>query len=554
MSRIRPRTIPAAAAIAAAALTASACTGSSTSSPSAGATGKAVQHFAGNQVTTGTASKDLSSVTWFGDYRPLISMDPLRLADYPEETIIPNVCEPMIRVAPDYSLRPGLVSWKFTTPTSLQLTVRTGVKFSDATAMTAQDVAYSLNRNLAPAVASNYGYAFANVKSIAVQGAATVVVSLKQPQPNFVNTLATLAGAVVEKAFTEKAGKSFGSPKTGVMCTGPFAFKSYDGTSELVLVRNDGYWDAAHKAKAARFTFVFPVDPSAIANGFTSGRMDGGFDVPINLIKSLKSAGNGKLYVGGLGSTPVNIDLLMSKSSGPGADPRVRRALSMVIDRKAIASTIYGGAADPLYQVSGPGLWGYAKNQYEAAYRGYVTAPDVAGAKKLIAAAGATGKTLVFGYPAGDPTSVQLATVIQQEAGQIGVKIKLAGLPNQQYGSLFGDPKARAPYDMFITKNYVELPDPQVMDQLYATAGGATNFSGYDNPTVAKDLAAASAAATPAERAQLVIAAERQLAQDLPSIPIVTPRAVVFLDSRVTGAPLTFSFMSSPWAAAIGGR
>ena len=41
---------------------------------------------------------------------------------------------------------------------------------------------------------------------------------------------------------------------------------------------------------------------------------------------------------------------------------------------------------------------------------------------------------------------------------------------------------------------------------------------------------------------------------NLPSIPIVTPRAVVFLDSRVTGAPLTFSFMSSPWAAAIGGR
>jgi len=134
------------------------------------------------------------------------------------------------------------------------------------------------------------------------------------------------------------------------------------------------------------------------------------------------------------------------------------------------------------------------------------------------------------------------------------LKIKLAGLPNQQYGSLFGDPKARAPYDLFITKNYVELPDPVEMDQLYATAGGATNFSGYDNAAVAKNLADASAASTPADRARLVIAAEQQLAKDLPSIPIVTPRAVVFLDSRVTGAPLSFAFMSSPWAAAIGGR
>jgi len=553
MRRPRLRTIRATAALAAV-LAAAACTGSSSGAPKAAATGKAVQHFTGTQVTTGSATKDLASVTWFGDYRPVLSMDPLRLADYPEETIIPNVCEPMIRVAPNYALSPGVVSWTYTTPTSLQLTVRAGVKFSDGTAMTAPDVAYSLNRNLDPAVASNYGYAFANVKRIAVSGASTVVVSLKRPQPNFVNTLGTLAGAVVEKAFTQKAGKAFGSPKTGVVCTGPFKFGSYDGTSKLVLLRNDGYWDAAHKAKAARFTFVFPVDPTAIANGFTSGRMDGGFDVPINLIKSLKSASNGKLYVGGPGSTPVNIDLLMSKTSGPGADPRVRQALSLVIDRKGIASTIYGGTADPLYQVSGPGLWGYAKDQFAAAYRKYVSTPDVAAAKKLVTAAGATGKTLVFGYPAGDPTSVQLATVIQQEAGQIGLKIKLAGLPNQQYGSLFGDPKARAPYDMFITKNYVELPDPVGMDQLYATAGGATNFSGYDNATVTQNLAAAAEAPTPAERARLVIAAEQQLAKDLPSIPIVTPRAVVFLDSKVTGAPLTFSFMSSPWAAAIGGR
>jgi peptide/nickel transport system substrate-binding protein len=321
-----------------------------------------------------------------------------------------------------------------------------------------------------------------------------------------------------------------------------------------VLTRNDDYWDSAHKAKAARFTFLFPVDPSAIANGFTSGKIDGGFDIPINLIKALRSATNGKLYVGGAGSTPVNIDLLMSKTSGVGADPRVRRALSMVIDRKAIASTIYSGAADPLYAVSGPGLWGYAADQFKAAYQGYVSTPDVPAAKKLVDAAGATDKTLVFGYPAGDPTSVQLATVIQQEAAQIGLKVKLAGLPNQQYGSLFSDPKARAPYDMFITKNYVELPDPLSMDLLYGAAGGATNFSGYDNKTVASNLAAAAQAQTPAERAKLVIAAEKQLAQDLPSIPIVQPRAVVYLNSRVTGAPLTFSFMTSPWAAAIGGR
>jgi peptide/nickel transport system substrate-binding protein len=505
-------------------------------------------------VTTGTATKEVGAVTWYGDYRPVYSLDPLKLADYPEETIIPNLCEPMIRVAPDYKLSPGLVSWKFTTRTSLRLTVRSGVRFTDGATMTADDVAYSLNRNLDPKVASNYAYAFADVRSITAQGPATVVVALKKPEPTFVDTLATLAGAVVEKKFTEHAGQSFGSPKTGVVCTGPFKFKSYDGTSKLVMVRNDDYWDPSRKARAAQFTFVFPADPTAIANGLTSGQIDGGFDIPLSLIQTLKSTTAGTLYLGGEGSTPVNIDLLMTKSTGVGADPRVRQALSTVIDRKAIASTIFDSAADPLYAVSGPGLWGYATDQYRTAYHAYVSAPDVARAKQLVAAAGAAGKTLVFGYPSGDPQSVQLATVIQQEAAQIGIKIKLSGLPNQQYGSLFSDAQARAPYDLIITKNYVELPEPLEMDQLYGTATGATNFSGYDNRDVAADLSAASQAESPEQRARLVIEAEKRLAKDLPSIPIVTPRALVFENARITGAPLTFAFMTSPWAAAIGGR
>lgn len=514
--------------------------------------GSSVTNVGTTNFTTGTATKDVSAVTWYGDYRPLYSMDPLKTADYPEETIIPNVCEPVVRVAPDYQISPGLVSWKYSSPTTLVLTVRNGVTFSDGTPLRAEDVAYSLNRNLDPKVASNYGYAFSTVKSITATGTDTVDITFTQPSPLFINTLGTLAGAVVEKAFAEKAGQAFGSPNTGVVCTGPFTFVSYDGSSKLVLKRNDRYWDTAHRAKAGTFTFVFPTDPTALANGFKSGRIDGGYNVPSNVIKDLKSAPNGKVYLGGEGSTPVNIDLLMSKTTGIGADPRVRQALSMVLDRKAIASSIFVNTADPLYAVSGPGLWGYARDTYAEAYKSYQTQPDVAAAKKLIDAAGASGQSLNFAYPSGDPQSVQLATAVQQEAAQIGLKINLTGLPNQQYGSLFIDATARKPFDLFITKNYVELPEPLTMDMLYGTKNGATNFSGYDNQTVASNLGQAAQTADPQARAKLVIAAEAQLAKDLPSIPIVTPRSVVFENSRLTGASLTFSYMTSPWAAAVG--
>ncbi len=82
------------------------------------------------------------------------------------------------------------------------------------------------------------------------------------------------------------------------MCTGPFKFTSYDGTSKLVLTKNEKYWDQDNAAHASTFTFVYPADPSALANGLTSGKIDGGLTLPSNLAAPLQNAANGKLYVG----------------------------------------------------------------------------------------------------------------------------------------------------------------------------------------------------------------------------------------------------------------
>jgi peptide/nickel transport system substrate-binding protein len=533
------------------ALTGCSGSGSGSSTPS----GSAISAIAAAQVTTGTPTKDVEAVTWSGDYRPLLSLDPVKVADYPEETAIPNLCEPLIRVAPDYSLSPGLAqAYSFSDPTTLVLKLRQGVTFSDGAPMTAQDVVYSLKRNLDPKIASGYGYLFAKVKAVTATDASTVTVTFTQPSPTFPDTLATLAGAVVEQKFAQAKGEAFGSPDTGVVCTGPFKFASYDGSTKLVLTRNDTYWDTAHKAHAKTLTFVYAADNSALASGLTSGQIQGAFNIPSSLLDQLRSASQGKVYLGGEGSTPVNLDLLMSKDSGPGADPRVRQALSLVIDRQAIAKTIFKGASDPLYKVVGPGLWGYQKDAFRAAYQPLVTQPDVAAAKALMQQAGTSGATLALGYASGNPQLVQLATVLQQEAAQVGITLKLVGVPNQQYGALFSDPNARKPFDLFITLNYVELPEPALMDQLYGGTGGGTNFSGYSNPTVDQALHQAGQASDPAARAKLLLDAEARLAKDLPSIPIVQPRAIVFQNNQLTGAPLTFAYMTSPWAAAIGGK
>jgi peptide/nickel transport system substrate-binding protein len=433
------------------------------------------------------------------------------------------------------------------------LTLRHGVTFSDGSAVTPADVAFTIQRNLDPADASSYGYAFSNVAGVKVTGPSQVTIDLKRPDETIESSLATLAGAIVKKSFVLSAGKGFGSPKVGVDCTGPYEMQSYDGTSKLVMVRNPHYWDKAHAAKTSTFTFVFPADPSALANGLASGAIDGAMDVPSSLIATLKSAKDGRLFIGDAGSTPVNIDILMTRTTGVLANVKVRQALSDALDRSAIAQKIFLGAADPLYRVSGPGMWGYARSTFAADYAKLPTSPDLAKAKQLVTESGVTGSA-TFAYPAGDPQSEQLATVLQQTASSIGIDLKIQALPAQQYGSLFSDPSMRSKYDAILTKNYVEHPDPVAMDRLYGGTGGGTNFSGYSNSVVDKALLAATQASDPTTRANDVLTAEHQLDQDLPSIPVVGERAVVFQNSAITGAPLTFAYMTSAWAARIGAK
>jgi len=166
--------------------------------------------------------------------------------------------------------------------------------------------------------------------------------------------------------------------------------------------------------------------------------------------------------------------------------------------------------------------------------------------------AGATGKAVSIGYAADSPTQAQLAEVLQQTGDSIGLKVTITGLPDQQYGNLFIDPKARAAYDSFLTINYLEFPEAADMYTSYATKAGIQNFNGWTDPTVEADLLKAQGTQDVRQRAQYVTAAQAVIAQALPWIPIVAPRALVFQNKAVTGAPLTFSYMDNAWAASVG--
>ncbi len=106
-------------------------------------------------------------------------------------------------------------------------TLRSGVKFWNGDPVTPADVVYSLDRQMLPSYGGFYGLVFNRVKSIAATGANQVTITLKQPDYWLEGELASMPGIIIQKSYAVKQGKNYGTPAGGIMCTGPYEFKSW---------------------------------------------------------------------------------------------------------------------------------------------------------------------------------------------------------------------------------------------------------------------------------------------------------------------------------------
>jgi len=516
------------------------------------------RHSSATQSATATApaKKDLKSLTWSIFPYPPSSLDPVKYDDYPEDIIIPNMCESLARQEPGMKTVPNLAqSWTQPNPLTLVLKIRQGVHFWDGTTMTAADVVYSLKRNLQTSAQPAYGPFFSDLRSITATGRYGVTIKFKTPNVTFMPEMATLAGAVVEPAYAQKQGSKFGTPAGGVMCTGPYELKSWNGTSSLVMTANPKYWDKALAPKIKTFTFQWPTDPGQIANGFSTGALDGGFFLNAADLPPLRNSSAGKLYVGPATQSMEVMALIDVGTKGAIANPLVRRALYMSINRQGLIQAAEQGAGAPGYADAAPGYFSYAQSAYQNAYNALAKAgSNAAAAKKLVKQAGAVAKQpIVLAIPGSNQEVTDVGQIVQQSAARVGLNVKLNVVPADQYGAVFGDPKARAGDSLIFTINYDQDPDPLAVYNDIALPTGISNLSGYHNTRVISLLNQANGATDLAKRAQLVIQAQKLIMQDMPWIPLDFRPNTTFVRNGVCGVPLDFSSMSSLWAASVGG-
>ncbi|MFF2493577.1 ABC transporter substrate-binding protein [Agromyces sp. NPDC058064] len=503
------------------------------------------------QVTP-AATGEIDTVTWNSTYGELATLDPIKAFNYPENTIISNLCESLFQMQPDFSVEPNLASGfeVLDDSTRYVFQIRDDVTFWDGTPMTADDVVYSLNRHLDPAEGSYLASSFADVTGIEKTGEWEVTLTLSEPNAILDEELATNLGAVVQQKQREAAGENYGNPEAGVMCTGPFQLGEWKQGQSISLDRYDGYWNAEKRAKAKEVVIGFVVDPTAIATGLSTGEIQGSYDVPLPALGQLSTSSTGSLSYG----QGMQIMAIISTGNGAFGDPAVRRALTRATDRQAIADTVYEGTGTPSRSVVPQGPW----NRYpEVAAQRDAELPDLghdleAAKAELEAATVDLSQPIKIAYPSERAFYADILNEMANGAKELGLTLEPTGVPSAQFGAFFSDPEARKGYDGFVTTNYLSSPSPLAHLDNVAYTGSQQNYSGFSDPAIDAAIDAAFAESDPEKRAELTVDAEALVMQQQPWVPINDLAVRLYLDKAVTGVPASFVYLYYPWAADLG--
>lgn len=479
------------------------------------------------------------------------SLDPIYPSDFPPMEVLANVCESLMRITPDFAIEPALAkSVTQPNPLTLVYTLRPGITFHSGAPLTANDVAYSLNRSRSDKLGSFHTAVYANVAEIVATAPDQVTITLSKPDQTLPQALATGAGRIVNRASTEAQGTQFGRPGSNIDCTGPYRLASWRAGEGISLERFDAYWDHSLPSLVKDIEFSFVRDPAARVNALLSGEVDGTWGVPASGFTRLQSSGMGTLA---FGRTSGSYVAMVTSLTGPLADPRIRKALAMSVDKQGIISAAVGGAADPLAAPASPGTWGFSRNDFQQAYTAIAkTDGGVEEAKRLVKEAGAPSEPINIAVTNSQAEMPIIGAELQRAAQAIGLQAKLTSLPADGYNALYSDAKARKGIDMIFSLWQTDFPDPTQIYQ-YLDSRNFFNLAAWSNPKFDAALGASRATGDPSQRAAALIKAQQIELDDPTWLPIYTPYNAVFLRKGLTGAPTVAVQLNYPWAAMIGG-
>ncbi len=412
-------------------------------------------------------------------------------------------------------------------------------KWSNGDPVTAGDFAFAFNRIMDPATAAGYAsmlFPIKNAEEIAggklpgdqlgvkVIDDLTLEITLKSPTAYFLELLTHQTGMPLHKASVEANGDKY--TQAGTMVTnGAFKLVSFQPNDKIVMAKNENFYDAAN-VKVDTVNWIPFEDRASCMRRFEAKEVQICSDVPgeqmgyvkENLASSLRVAPYlGTYYL------PVK-----GKEGSPLKDPRVRQALSMVIDREFLADQVWQSTMLPGYSLVPPGIVNYVENPPMLPYKDMDMLDREDAAKKLLEEAGVAPDSLTveLRYNTSENNKNTMAAVADAFS-TIGVKAELNEVEGATFFNYLREDGA---YDIARAGWIGDYNDPQNFIFLFGT-GINFNYAKWSNADYDALVAKAAGITDLGERAKVLAEAETLFLENVPAIPIL------YYSSRALVAP-----------------
>jgi peptide/nickel transport system substrate-binding protein len=424
-----------------------------------------------------------------------------------DEVLYANVFEGLTRISPQGEVLPDLAeSWTVSDDgKAYTFKLHSGVKFHDGTDFGADDVKFSLDRARAEGSTNAQKGLFAAIDTVEVVDPATVKVTLKNPQGLFLYNMGVGDAVIV-------APESADGNKEKPIGTGPFKFDSWAKGSSIKLSRAEEYWGDPVALDKVEFRII--PDAAAAVPAMLSGDVQAFPFFPPDAIDQVTSDPRFKVVVG---ATEGETILSINNKKPPFDKLEVRQAIASAIDRKAVIDAASNGLGQPIGSFMSPANPAYV--DLTGAYP-----HDVAKAKEYLKAAGLEdGFSATIKLP--PPPYARLGgEVIASHLREIGINLEIIPVEWADWLSkVFTDKD----YDLTI----VSHTEPNDID-IFSRPG---YYFQYENPEFNKLIEELGVTNDDAKRKEILGAAQKILAHDVPAVFLFELPKVGVWDAKLEG-------------------
>ncbi|MER2264775.1 peptide ABC transporter substrate-binding protein [Methylobacterium oxalidis] len=474
------------------------------------------------------------------------TLDPHKSSTVAEAHILRDLYEGLLTYDNRGAIIPGAAeSWTLSEDArTYTFTLRPDGRWSNGDPVVAEDFVFSLRRILSPATAAKYAevlYPLRNAAAVnrgalpvealgvSAPDARTVVVALEQPTPYLLELLTHQTSIPVHRASVERFGDAFTRPGNSVS-NGPYRLRDTVPNDRITLEANPHFRDAARLA-IPRVAFIPTPDLASAVRRFAAGEVDSLADLPGDQMASLKRRFGAQVVLGpalGLYALAVNT------RKAPFDDPRLRRALSLVIDREFLAAAVWGETMAPAYSLCPAGLDNYGTPP-ETPGREALPIDNEEEARRLLAEAGfGPGRRplrIEYRFNTTDNNRNTAIAVAEMWRG-LGIETRFVYTDAKTH---FAHLRDGGDFDVARMSWIADYSDPQNFLFLLTSGNDGMNAGRYSDAAYDRLLTEAAAERDLARRAGLLAHAEGILMRDLPWIPLMHYRSKALIAPRLHG-------------------